>query len=41
MVDNLMREPGPNFQIIWTTKKFSAKKTNLGFVKQFTVHILF
>ena len=28
MVDNLMREARPIFQVIWTYEKLSAKKTN-------------
>ena len=41
MVENLMREVRSNFQIIWTSEELSAKKTNWGSVKMFTVHVLF
>ena len=41
VVDNLMREVRSNFQIIWTSEQLSAKKTNSGSVKMFTVHALF
>ena len=41
VVDNLMREARSKFQVIWTYEQLSAKKTNWGSVKMFTVHVPF
>ena len=41
MVDKFMREVRFKFQLIWTSEQLSAKKTNLGSEKKFTVHRLF
>ena len=41
VVDNLLRETRSKFQVIWIYEKLSAKETNWGSVKMFTIHVLF
>ena len=41
MVHNLVCEVRSKFQLIWTSEQLSAKKTNPGSVKMFSVYALF